>query len=91
MIRELGIIKIIDDDDNFPWHIFADGEINCAYQLNHDSPINDMRIWINQHLTETVYLKYNKWSRSSGIAFVNPEDAVKFAVKFGDVLKQIND
>ena len=87
--HNLGIIQIIPSESNFPWGIFAEGEINCAYQLRvEDYSFNDIRIWINENTTKMVYLYYSNWAPCK-FAFTDPEDAATFALKFGDVIKRL--
>ncbi len=85
----VGIIKIVPSESEFPWSIFTDGKINCAYTFSiEDYPINDIRIWLDENATKTVFLYFSRWSPCK-FAFTNPDDAIKFSMKFGDVLKRM--
>ena len=88
-IVDLGIIKLVDSDTKFPWEFFINGEINCAFQTATPKHMNDIRIWINQNSEGTVYIeRYRYGPRPVSIAFTNPEDAAKFVLKFGDLVKK---
>lgn len=86
---DLGVIKIVQAEGEFPWGIFVGGEINCAYGFDiKNCSINDMRVWVNEHAAGTVYLQYGKWTPCR-FAFTNPDDAIQFSIKFGDILTRI--
>lgn len=85
---DLGVIKIIDSDTRFPWEFFCNGEINCAFRLSNPTNINDIRVWINKHIEEPAYIERSRWGdRSYKIAFTSQEDASRFVLKFGDLIK----
>lgn len=85
----LGIIQIVPSESEFPWDIFADGKVNCVFTINYKAcSLNDIRIWVDKHATKTVFLCFCKWSPSK-IAFTNPDEAVKFALKFGDIIERL--
>ncbi len=85
----LGIIQIVPSESEFPWLIFTDGEINCAYSMKYDDrPFNDIRIWLNENATKTVYLEFSRWSRCK-LGFTNPDDSIQFSMKFGDFIKRL--
>ena len=49
--------------------------------------MNDMRIWINQHVKEPVYVERSRYvNQTVTIGFTNPKEAVAFVLKFGDQL-----
>ncbi len=87
---DLGLIRLVDPDSRFPWEFFMNGEVNCAFQTLNDKDMNDIRIWINKNAGETVYIEHGKWSEyPCTIGFTNPEDAIKFLIKFSDLIKKI--
>ncbi len=93
---DLGIIKIVHTAGDFPWPIFMDGEINCAFQFDLDhsslahmrSSMNDIRHWINENVKETVYLEYSHWSPCR-LAFTSPKEALIFSIKFGNDIEKL--
>lgn len=84
-------IKLINPDTRFPWIFFKNGKVNCVFQLPNSENINDIRIWINNNIEDSVYLEYSCWSRQSiNIAFANPNDAIKFNIQFGEIIKKLD-
>lgn len=86
----LGIIKIVPSESEFPWEMFIGGEINCAYGVRYKTDtFNDIRIWLDENASKTVFIHFSKWSFCK-FAFTSPQDAIKFLIKFGDVIKKLD-
>ena len=84
---DLGRITIIDPkSSSFPWVFFSGGNINCCYEKETSKEgMNDIRIWLDKHCTKQVYVQIDDWKHHPVIfAFTCPEDAVSFAVAYGD-------
>ncbi len=89
--NDLGLIKLIDSSTRFPWEFFINGEINCAFKTVNPKGMNDIRIWINKNVEDTVYIERSRWGEHSCIiGFTNSEDAIKFSIKFGDLIKKFD-
>lgn len=89
---ELGTIKLVDPDTRFPWEFFIGGEINCAFQMPDAKNMNNIRVWINNNVEEPVYIQRSRWGlHPCKIGFTMPEDAAKFALKFGDAIEKLDD
>lgn len=90
---DLGVIKLIDPDTRFPWAFFSGGKINCAFvTVGPQSYMNDIRIWINVNAKEPVYIERSRYVHQTvTLGFTNPETAVEFAIKFGDMIKKLDD
>ena len=90
---DLGMIKLVDPDTRFPWDFFSGGEINCAFEtIAPQSRMNDIRIWINVNSKEPVYIERSRYVHQTvTLGFTCPKSAVEFAIKFGDIIKKLDD
>ena len=88
---DIGIIKVIQSASDFPWDLFAGGETNCGFIIDSKlCNLNDIRIWLDNNSSSMVYLTHSRWAPTK-IGFTKPDEAIKFSLRFGDYISQLEE
>lgn len=77
---------------DFPSLLFQDEkEINCAYFMGSAHITSHLRVWLKENIEDTVYILSKDHSCYYGLNFffIDPKDATKFAIAFGDKIQKV--